>query len=224
VDTPSPPWGREQGDPYSTLLKRAPHGGEHHGVRMLRDFTYAEMMAGRISGATQDEVGRLLDALAASLEACVGDIIGPRGPIPWDVLAVQSLVDDGRYTRLIGRDRLVDLGDEHAEVAEYDWSTAGGYATDEGVLHYAPIRVLEVAHRPDCVPAPDLVEAIRYALQVRQRDWELTVGQLVERIPVTGTTASHEQVLTALRWMRREGQVFQPSPHRWALRREEEQR
>lgn len=218
-------------DPFWQLLQRAPHGGEHLGVHALRTYTHAEMLAEHIDGATQDRIGQLLDELSASLEACTGDIIGPRGPIPWDVLEVESLVDGGVYKRLIGRDRLVNVDDEPGgDPEEYDWVTAGGHATDEGVLHYAPIRVLQIAHRPDSVPTPSMVDAVTFVLDHawthRPRlDHErrlLTVDQMVERVGGLGTPTTGREVVQTLNWMRREGRAYQPTPAQWALRTEEQ--
>lgn len=210
-------------EPFWQLLQRDSYGGEHPGVHALRRYTHDEMLAGRIDGATQDRIGQMLDDLSASLEACTGDIIGPRGPIPWDVLEVESLVDGGVYKRLIGRDRLVDIdGEPDGEPEEYDWVTAGGHATDEGVLHYAPIRVRRIAHRPDSVPTPTMVDAITFTLSRRGLGWTLTVDQLVERVRDLGTPTTEHEVVQALNWMRREGRAYQPSPRRWATRTEEQ--
>lgn len=135
---------------YVAALSRAPHHGETREVRALRDFTHGEMLAGRIDGATQDRIGQLLDDLARTQQSKAGDVIGPNTTdVPWDVLQVTDCQDD-IWFRAFGdnRYRVDDATGERDRSQEYDWSTAGGWSTTEGLLDYAPLTVTMIAERP----------------------------------------------------------------------------
>lgn len=136
---------------YFAALSRAANHGESREIRNLRSYTHAEMMAGRIDGATQDEIGRLIDALSAKDAAAVGDIVGPNATdIPWDVLEVVNSERD-TWRRAFGQDRYAreDSTGELDFSQEYDWITEGGWSTTPGLLVYAPLRVTRVAGLPE---------------------------------------------------------------------------
>jgi hypothetical protein len=70
----------------------------------------------------------------------IGDLLGPRTTsIPDHVV---ELVDcDGTtWRRAEGTDRYPDGLDGQA----YDWTTSGGAATSDGLLHYTPLQVTQV--------------------------------------------------------------------------------
>lgn len=141
----------EQRRLYFAALSRAPHHGESREVSELRQFTHAEMMAGRIEGSTQDRIGVLIDQLSAKTTSKVGDVIGPNATdIPWDVLAVIDSQND-QWVRAFGDNRYAveDITGERDLSQEYDWFTAGGWSTTDGLLVYALLSVTVVATLPE---------------------------------------------------------------------------
>lgn len=151
-----------------------PHGGEMPELNKLRRFTHAEMMAGRIDGATQDRIGELVDAIARALRPRIGDLIGPNATrIPWDVLEVECSEGD-TWRRLYGPDRTVHSDDsDDPWVQEYDWTTSGGggLSTTEGLIMYAPLRITRVAERPgEQVSDADIVVALFEQYDQLRRD------------------------------------------------------
>lgn len=135
---------------YYAALSRASHHGETREIRALRDYTHTETMAGRIDAATQDRIGRLIDALSRKNESKVGDLIGYNAAdIPWDVLEVRD--DEGTaWQRAFGNDRYLRNDDGSVnDLQDYDWLTEGGACTTEGLLFYKPLLVTRVATLPE---------------------------------------------------------------------------
>jgi hypothetical protein len=135
---------------YYAALARAPHYGESREIRALRDYTHAEMVAGRIAGDTQDRIGQLIDALSAQNMSRVGAVIGPGASgIAWDVLQVRDR-DGDVWMRAFGTNRYAveDFTGQLDVSQEYDWFTKGGWATTDGLLQHAPLTVIVVAQLP----------------------------------------------------------------------------
>lgn len=72
--------------------------------------------------------------------AQVGDFIGPRGPIPANVIEVEDSIGD----TWIRQTPPVAVDDDESQL--YDWATTGGggWATDESILNYLPVKVTKV--------------------------------------------------------------------------------
>lgn len=141
----------EQRRLYYAALARAPYGGETREVSMLRSFTHREFLAGRIDAGSQDQIGRLIDAIAVQGFSKVGDIIGPNATdIAWDVLMVKDCQGD-EWVRAFGDNRYAidDSTGERDRSQEYDWFTEGGWAGTAGLLDYAPLLVTVVASLPE---------------------------------------------------------------------------
>ena len=134
---------------YLAALARAPHGrASSREVAALRAFTHAEMLAGRIDGATQDRIGQLVDAIEQYETVTVGDYLrGGVSDIAWNVLEV---VDDEGTTwrRAFGAERFTPEREGLFDGEEYDWITEGGLCTTDGLLLYAPLRVTKVVREP----------------------------------------------------------------------------
>lgn len=130
--------------------RRAPHNGASSPeVARLRSFTHAEFLADRIAGATQDEIGRLLDAVEEHEFLQVGDYIGHNAKdIAWNV--VEVICDEGTaWRRAFGEDRFVREDDGALnDLQEYDWITEGGHCTTDGLLFYKPLLVTRVVRKP----------------------------------------------------------------------------
>lgn len=137
-------------DRFWAALRLAGDNTESPPLRRLRAFTHAEVMAGRIDGVTQDRIGELLDDLARRERSQVGDVIGPNvKTMPWDVLEFVNS-ENGTWRRAFGDERYCTEDDGTVDRDQlYDWVTEGGWATSEGALSQAPLRVTKVAVRPD---------------------------------------------------------------------------
>ncbi len=133
---------------FFAALSRASNHGESREVAALRRYVHAEMLAGRIEGATTDRLGELIDALSDKETSQVGDLIGPNATdIRWDVLEVEDN-QGGVWRRAFGEDRYCrEDGDPDGH--EYDWVTVGGgWSSTDGLIVYAPLRITRVARRP----------------------------------------------------------------------------
>lgn len=137
---------------FFAALQRAPYvGASSRQLAVLRHFTHAEMMAGRIDGATQDRIGKLLDALEGYEFLRVDDYIGPNATdIAWNVVEVGDA--DGTWRRLFGAERFDEDNNEYdwGLVSRYDGELVGR-ATTDGLIpgtNGQPLRVIKVVRRP----------------------------------------------------------------------------
>lgn len=129
---------------YWAALERAAHLGENAQIRALRDYIHVQTSRGAIATATRDQLGELIDEIAALFKSEVGDVIGPHEfDIPWDVVEVVDN-DNDTWQRAFGEDRLHIEDDGSTNGFEYDWCCTGGHTTTGGLLGYGPLRVTAV--------------------------------------------------------------------------------
>lgn len=76
--------------------------------------------------------------------AAVGDVLGVNDPIPSNVTEVRTA--DGHWRRAVGDERYAVEDNGHVDRSiEYDWVTAGGWSSTDGLYDYLPIVVAGIA-------------------------------------------------------------------------------
>lgn len=154
-------------DVFRAAYARAPHAGTPPLAHALRTLINGARADGRLDPDLYDRLNHVADRFAAQPRLRPGDLIathGIDGDIPWHVLEVAA-ADATRWVRAFGDNRFArDPGDDVLDRSEtYDWfcptltGDPGGWATTEGVLVYAPLRVTRVVP-PDWQPPTTAVD------------------------------------------------------------------